>query len=100
MKRKVRYMAIDGITWTIINPLLKNGKLPNIEKLIKWYESIFAGYPHDASMAAALSHGYRLTNQIKTAKTYQKKFEEILSHSTYWKTRVKEFPEILEMAGL
>ena len=29
------YMAIDALTWTIINPLLKNGKLPNIEKLIK-----------------------------------------------------------------
>jgi radical SAM superfamily enzyme YgiQ (UPF0313 family) len=72
----------------------------NIEKLIRWYESIFAGYPHDASMAAALSHGYRLTNQVKTAKTYQKKFEDILSHSAYWKTRVKEFPEILEMADL
>ena len=35
MKRKVMYMAIDALTWTIINPLLKNGKLPNIEKLIK-----------------------------------------------------------------
>ena len=72
----------------------------NVEKLIKWYESIFAGYPHDASMAAALAKGYRLTNQNETAKTYQKDFEKILSSSSYWQKRVKQFPEILEMAGL
>jgi radical SAM superfamily enzyme YgiQ (UPF0313 family) len=72
----------------------------NIEKLIKWYESIFAGYPHDASMAAALAHGYRLTHQTETAKTYQQTFEKILSSSSYWQKRVKQFPEISEMAGL
>jgi len=72
----------------------------NIEKLIKWYESIFAGYPHDASMAAALTQGYRMTNQTETAKTYQQTFEKILSTSGYWQKRVKQFPEILEMAGL
>ena len=72
----------------------------NIEKLIKWYESIFAGYPHDASMAAVLAQGYRLTNQNETAKTYQKIFEKILSSSGYWQKRVKQFPEISEMAGL
>ena len=44
----------------------------NVEKLIKWYESIFAGYPHDASMAAALAKGYRLTNQAQSEKFYQK----------------------------
>lgn len=72
----------------------------NIEKLIKWYESIFAGYPHDASMAAALAQGYRLTNQTETAKSYQQTFEKILSTSSYWQKRVKQFPEILEMASL
>jgi radical SAM superfamily enzyme YgiQ (UPF0313 family) len=72
----------------------------NIEKLIKWYESIFAGYPHDASMAAALAKGYRLTHQTETAKTYQQTFDKILSSSGYWQKRVKQFPEILEMAGL
>lgn len=80
------------------NPNYRNGI--NAEKLIRWYESIFAGYPHDASMAAALSHGYRLTGLTRLAKTYQKKVEDILSESVYWRTRVKEFPEILEMAGL
>jgi radical SAM superfamily enzyme YgiQ (UPF0313 family) len=72
----------------------------NVEKLIKWYESIFAGYPHDASMAAALAKGYRLTHQAETAKTYQQTFEKILSSSGYWQKRVKQFPEISEMAGL
>ena len=72
----------------------------NVEKLIKWYESIFAGYPHDASMAAALAKGYRLTDQTKSESFYQKTFENILSNSAYWQTRVKQFPEIVEMAGL
>jgi len=72
----------------------------NTQKLIKWYESIFAGYPHDASMAAALARGYRLINQTETAKIFQKNFEKILSSSNYWQKRVKQFPEILEMAGL
>jgi radical SAM superfamily enzyme YgiQ (UPF0313 family) len=72
----------------------------NVEKLIKWYESIFAGYPHDASMAAALAKGYRLTHQTKSENFYQKTFKNILSNSAYWQTRVKQFPEIVEMAGL
>lgn len=33
--RKVVALFLDGGTWTIIDPLLKSGKLPNLEKLIK-----------------------------------------------------------------
>jgi len=32
---KVILIGLDGLTWEVINPLLKEGKLPNIEKLMK-----------------------------------------------------------------
>jgi len=51
-------------------------------------------------MAAALAKGYRLSNQTRAEKHYQKLFEDILTESEYWQTRVKQFPEIVEMAGL
>ncbi|NUO07811.1 MAG: alkaline phosphatase family protein [Candidatus Brocadia sp.] len=35
MKNKVVVIGIDGGTWKVIDPLLKEGKLPHLEKIIK-----------------------------------------------------------------
>lgn len=32
---KLVIIGLDGATWTIINPLLSQGKLPNMQKLIE-----------------------------------------------------------------
>ena len=70
----------------------------NHEKIARWFESIYAGYPFDASMAAALSKSYKMMGQQKRSLHYKNRFDEILNESGYWQNRVKEFPEILEMA--
>ena len=80
------------------NPNFESGG--NVEKLARWFHSIFAGYPHDASMAAALAKCYRLMNDGGNEKKYSQKTEDIINSSDYWKNRLNEFPEILEMAGI
>ena len=69
-------------------------------KTMRWFESILAGYPHDASMAAALAWGYRLMNRLEDSKMYHDKVVDILAKSAYWRRRGEEFPEIFQMAGL
>jgi radical SAM superfamily enzyme YgiQ (UPF0313 family) len=80
------------------NPHLNAGT--ELDKTVCWFESILAGYPHDASMAAALAWGYKLMNKLETYEIYQKKVANILDESVYWRRRSEEFPEILQMAGL
>ena len=70
----------------------------NLEKISRWFESIYAGYPFDASMAAALAKSYKLMNKQERSIHYKNRFHEILKESGYWQNRVKEFPEILKMA--
>ena len=72
----------------------------NIDKIIRWFESIHSGYPHDASMIAGLIKAYRMQGDQKQIQNYQKKFKAILDQSSYWTRRVDEFPEILVMAGM
>ncbi|MEC7641410.1 MAG: radical SAM protein [Nitrospinota bacterium] len=73
------------------------GPKGNLEKIARWFESIYAGYPFDASMAAALAKSYVMMNDRERSLHYKKRFNEILQESGYWQNRVKEFPEILEM---
>ena len=73
------------------------GPKGNLEKITRWFESIYAGYPFDASMAAALAKSYTMMNDRKSSLHYKKRFNKILQESGYWQNRVKEFPEILEM---
>lgn len=70
------------------------------DKLVKWFESIAHAYPYDASMIAGMVQGYRLTGEKNKMEHYQSKFRQILSESNYWRRRVIEFPEILEMANV
>ena len=70
----------------------------NLEKITRWFESIYAGYPFDASMAAALAKSYKMMDQKEKSLYYKNRFNEILKESGYWQKRVKEFPEIIEMA--
>ena len=78
------------------NPNFETGG--NLEKISRWFESIYAGYPFDASMAAALAKSYKLMNKQERSIHYKNRFHEILKESGYWQNRVKEFPEILKMA--
>ncbi len=80
------------------NPHLNAGT--ELNKTVRWFESILAGYPHDASMNAALAWGNRLMNKSKESKIYQDNVVNILSNSAYWLRRSEEFPEILQMSGL
>jgi radical SAM superfamily enzyme YgiQ (UPF0313 family) len=80
------------------NPHLNAGT--ELDKTVRWFKSILAGYPHDASMSAALTWGNRLMNNSKESKMYQDNVVNILSNSAYWRRRSEEFPEILQMAGL
>ncbi len=70
----------------------------NVAKIVKWFESILAGYPSDASMYAGLIKGYKMLGNAEKASYYQEKFTQILSKSNYWQKRIQEFPEILEFA--
>ena len=70
----------------------------NLGKIARWFESIYAGYPFDASMAAALAKSYKLMDQQEKSIHYKNRFNEVVKESGYWQNRVKEFPEILEMA--
>ncbi|NUO84012.1 alkaline phosphatase family protein, partial [candidate division KSB1 bacterium] len=33
-KRKILLLGLDGATWRIINPMFKQGKLPNLQRLV------------------------------------------------------------------
>ncbi len=35
MKRRVLVIGLDGATWDILNPLMRDGKLPNLKKLLE-----------------------------------------------------------------
>ncbi|OGW83844.1 MAG: hypothetical protein A2Z83_07625 [Omnitrophica bacterium GWA2_52_8] len=70
------------------------------EKLMKWLRSIAYAYPYDASMVSALCRGYRLMGDEKNFRLSREKFIQILSDSRYWQMRTRDFPELLEYAGV
>lgn len=72
----------------------------NVQKIVKWFESILAGYPSDASMCAALVKGYKILGNEEKAADYQEKFKNIVANSAYWQRRIVEFPELLEFAHI
>jgi radical SAM superfamily enzyme YgiQ (UPF0313 family) len=78
------------------NPNFAPGGRP--EKIVDWLESIAHAYPYDASMAAALTKGYRLMGQDDRADQHRKKFDDLLIESVYWQRRVKEFPELIDLS--
>jgi radical SAM superfamily enzyme YgiQ (UPF0313 family) len=87
-------------TFNLVTNFLENPSFSpkgNIPKMMRWFESIAAAYPFDASMIAALAYGHKLLSQRDKQKEYQERFEAILKESAYWQRRVQEFPELLGM---
>jgi hypothetical protein len=72
----------------------------NPRKIIRWFEAIHSGYPHDASMCAALARGYKILGERELFLSYRKKFEALVAGSPYWQRRVREFPELAEFTEL
>jgi radical SAM superfamily enzyme YgiQ (UPF0313 family) len=71
----------------------------DVEKVVRWFESIFGCYPRDASMCAMLAHGYRLLGNRQKSEYYRDRFHLLHQEYDYWKRRVEEFPELEEYAG-
>jgi hypothetical protein len=89
-------------TFNIVTNFFNNRNIKpggNPEKIVRWFESIAASYPRDASMCAMLSHGYRLLGNQEKSRFYREKFYRLHQEHDYWKRRVEEFPELLEYAG-
>ena len=72
----------------------------NLSKLIHWLESIHAGYPYDASMAATLAHVYRSAGDRAKADHYRDRFITLAEESPYWRDRANQFPEMFVLAGI
>lgn len=71
----------------------------NIEKIVRWFESIVASYPRDAAMCAMLAHGYRLLGQHARMELFREKYHRLVTEYDYWKRRMEEFPELVKYAG-
>lgn len=88
-------------TFNLVTNFLENPALGpdgNVPKMIRWFESIAAAYPYDASMNAALAYGYGLLGDRGRQRAHRERFDAILKGSAYWQRRMEEFPELLEMA--
>jgi radical SAM superfamily enzyme YgiQ (UPF0313 family) len=92
------WFAFNFIVNFIENPNFQPGG--NVKKIVDWFESIASGYPYDASMQAALAHGYHLMGNEDRSRLHQEQFKQILDTSNYWQRRAREFPEMLDMAKL
>lgn len=89
-------------TFNIITNFFNNRNFKpggNLDKIVRWFETILESYPRDASMCAMLSHGYRLKGNESESQKYRNKFHSLCSEFEYWKKRVQQFPELLEYAG-
>lgn len=87
-------------TFNLVTNFLENPSFSptgNIPKMMRWFESISAAYPHDASMLAALTYGYRHLGQRERQRSCQASFDAVLQDSPYWQRRVEEFPELLDL---
>jgi len=71
----------------------------DVPKIVRWFESIIASYPRDASMSAMLAHGHRLLGNAKAEAHYSGLFHRLHREYPYWQMRVSEFPELLVYAG-
>ena len=89
-------------TFNLIVNFIENKNLRpggNPAKILRWFEAIGAAYPYDASMVAAVSRAHRITGNQDQADQYAKRFREILEKSDYWKTRLLQFPEIVDLVN-
>lgn len=87
-------------TFNLITNFLENPSFSpsgNIPKMMRWFESIAAAYPHDASMLAALTYGYKHLGKVEERQAVRARFDTVLDESPYWQRRVQEFPELLDM---
>lgn len=66
----------------------------NVEKLVRWFESIVASYPNDAAMCAMLAYGHRLLHNGLRSDSFRQRFESLVDQHDYWKRRLEEFPEL------
>ncbi len=69
-----------------------------VDKMIRWFDSIYQAYPYDASMCAALVRGYTISGDNKNAGFYKRRFYQLLDESAYWRRRAEEFPELISFA--
>ena len=69
------------------------------DKIVRWFESISASYPRDASMYAMLAYGHGLLGNKQESLESHETFHRLHTEFDYWQRRVREFPELLEYAG-
>ena len=89
-------------TFNLVSNFLQNRNFEaggNPEKIVRWYESIVASYPRDASMCALLAHGYMVLGNQERSEHYRERFHSLHGEYDYWQRRVQEFPELLDFAG-
>jgi radical SAM superfamily enzyme YgiQ (UPF0313 family) len=97
-QQKEIWFAFNLVANFLDNPNFKPGG--NVAKIARWLEAIHDGYPYDASMAAALSHAYRLMGEAAKHEAYRAKFLRLIDEAPYWQGRVQQFPELLTLAGV
>lgn len=69
----------------------------NPAKILRWFQAIGAAYPYDASMIAGLCRAHAMLGHAEQAAEYRRRFHDILQKSDYWKSRVAQFPELLDL---
>jgi radical SAM superfamily enzyme YgiQ (UPF0313 family) len=87
-------------TFNLIVNFLENKNLEkggNPGKILRWLGAIGAAYPYDASMIAALCRAQRVSGDIARSEESARRFHDILDKSEYWRTRVRQFPEIADL---
>lgn len=90
-------------TFNLSQNFLNNANYGNPEgtqKLLRWLHAIFAGYPYDASMAAAIAHCQGLLGAKNEANRFRELFVSLTKDSQYWRNRCHEFPELFLLAGV
>lgn len=88
-------------TFNLMTNFLNNrnwGPSGNVQKIVRWFETILDSYPRDASMCAMLAYGHKLLDNREESEIYRAKFHSLLEQYSYWRRRAEEFPELLEYA--
>lgn len=90
-------------TFNLTENFLNNpnySSLQGTKKLLRWLVAIYAGYPYDASMVAAMAHCYYLLSMNEDFQNSRQLFLDLTNSSDYWKERCRQFPELFRLAGL
>jgi predicted AlkP superfamily phosphohydrolase/phosphomutase len=90
-KNKVLILGFDGASWNVINPLLKKGEMPNLEKLMRSgsYGNLKSAHP----MLSPI-----IWNTIASGKSYKKHGVLSFSYPSY-SVRCSRIWDILEERG-